>query len=114
MKQERIGANRRKTASLSALLEAHEIFGRPIAITTSRARGSLYEKAIQLDPEFALAHARLSHVEAGVLRHEPRRHAAQKARTAANEADPPPTRLAGEPSRDGFVNYYIDRDYDAA
>lgn len=45
-------------------LEAHEIFGRPDRHHDDVARvESLYEKAIQLDPTFALAHARLSHVQ---------------------------------------------------
>ena len=51
-------------------LEAHEIFGRPDRHHDDLARvEALYEKAIQLDPTFALAHARLSQVaELDVLR----------------------------------------------
>ena len=44
--------------------EAHEIFSRPDRHHDDLARvEDLYQKAIQLDPNFALAHARLSHVE---------------------------------------------------
>lgn len=97
-------------------LEAHEIFGRPDRHHNDVARvESLYEKAIQLDPAFALAHARLSHVQSWMFYAiEPLPARAQKARTAANEAirlqpDLPESHLAM-----GFVHYYVDRDYDAA
>jgi TolB-like protein/Flp pilus assembly protein TadD len=97
-------------------LEAHEIFGRPDRHHDDVARvESLYEKAIQLDPAFALAHARLSQVESWTFYAiEPLPARAQKARLAANEAirlqpDLPESHLAM-----GYVHYYVDRDYDAA
>ena len=97
-------------------LEAHEIYGRPDRHHDDVARvESLYEKAIQLDPAFALAHARLSQVESWTFYAiEPLPERAQKARTAANEAlrlqpDLPEGHLAM-----GYVHYYVDRDYDAA
>jgi TolB-like protein/Flp pilus assembly protein TadD len=97
-------------------LEAHEIYGRPDRHHDDVARvESLYEKAIQLDPAFALAHARLSQVESWKFYAiEPLPERAQKARTAANEAirlqpDLPESHLAM-----GYVHYYVDRDYDAA
>jgi TolB-like protein/Flp pilus assembly protein TadD len=97
-------------------LEAHEIFGRPDRHHDDVARvETLYEKAIQLDPAFALAHARLSQVESWMFYAiEPLPARAQKARDGAGEAlrlqpDLPESHLAM-----GYVNYYVDRDYDAA
>jgi TolB-like protein/Flp pilus assembly protein TadD len=96
--------------------EAHEIFGRPDRHHDDLARvESLYEKAILLDPAFALAQARLSQVESWMYYAiEPLPARAQKARDAAGEAlrlqpDLPESHLAM-----GYVNYYVDRDYDAA
>lgn len=115
--QERI--ERKPTQNSDAYLlylEAHEIFGRPDRHHDDVARvESLYEKAIQLDPTFALAYARLSQVESWMFYAiEPLPARAQKARDAAGEAlrlqpDLPESHLAM-----GYVNYYVDRDYDAA
>ena len=97
-------------------LEAHEIFNRPDRHHDDLARVvSLYEQAIQLDPTFALAHARLAHVESWCYYAiEPVAARAQKARIAAEEAlrlqpNLPETHLAL-----GYVHYYVDRDYDRA
>jgi serine/threonine-protein kinase len=97
-------------------LEAKEIFNRPDRHHDDLARvEALYEKAVQLDPSFALAHARLSHLQSwSYYAIEPIAARAQKARTAANEAirlqpDLPESHLAL-----GYVNYYVDRDYDRA
>jgi TolB-like protein/Flp pilus assembly protein TadD len=96
--------------------EAHEIFGRPDRHHDDLARvESLYERAIQLDQTFALAYARLSQIESWMFYAiEPLPARAQKARDAAGEAlrlqpDLPESHLAM-----GYVNYYVDRDYDAA
>ena len=96
--------------------EAHEIFNRPDRHHDDLARvEELYEKAIRLDPNFALAHARLAHVEAWMFYAiEPLPVRGQKARTAAEEAlrlepDLPESHLAM-----GYVSYYVDRNYDAA
>ena len=97
-------------------LQAHEIFGRPDRHHDDVAQvEALYEKAIQLDPTFALAHARLAQVESwSYYAIEPVAARAQKARIAASEAlrlqpDLPEAHLAL-----GYVHYYIDRDYDRA
>jgi TolB-like protein/Flp pilus assembly protein TadD len=97
-------------------LQAHEIFNRPDRHHDDLARvESLYEEAIQLDPSFALAHARLAQVESwSYYAIEPVATRAQKARTAAAEAgrlqpDLPESHLAR-----GYVYYYVDRDYDRA
>jgi TolB-like protein/Flp pilus assembly protein TadD len=97
-------------------LQAHEIFSRPDRHHDDVAQvEALYEKAIQFDPTFALAHARLSQVESwSYYAVEPVAARAQKARIAANEAvrlqpDLPEAHLAL-----GYVHYYVDRDYDGA
>jgi TolB-like protein/Flp pilus assembly protein TadD len=115
--QERIA--RKPTENADAYLlyqEAHEIFSRPDRHHDDLARvEQLYEKAIQLDPNFALAHARLAHVEAWMFYAiEPLPVRAQKARAAADDAirlqpDLPESHLAA-----GYVSYYVDRNYDAA
>src|SRR5205823_2348889 len=67
------------------------------------------------DPNFALAQARLSHLESWMFYAiEPLPARAQKARAAAEEAlrlqpDLPESHLAM-----GYVDYYVDRDYDSA
>ena len=115
--QERI--DRKPTQNSDAYLlyqEAHEIFSRPDRHHDDLARvEQLYEKAIRLDPTFALAQARLSHLESWMFYAiEPLLARAQKARVAAAEAlrlqsDLPETHLAM-----GYVYYYVDRNYDAA
>jgi serine/threonine-protein kinase len=96
--------------------EAHEIFSRPDRHHDDLARvEGLYEKAIALDPDFALAQARLSHLESWMFYAiEPLPARAQKARAAAEEAlrlqpDLPESHLAM-----GYVHYYVNHDYDSA
>ena len=115
--EERIGRKPTKNSDAYLLYqEAHEIFSRPDRHHDDLVRvEELYERAIRLDPNFALAQARLSHLESWMFYAiEPLPTRAQKARAAAGEAlrlqpDLPEARLAM-----GFVHYYIDRDYDAA
>lgn len=97
-------------------LQAHEIFDRPDRHHDDLARvESLYEQAIQLDPSFALAHARLAHVESwSYYAIEPVASRAQKARTAANEAVRLQPDLAETHLALGYVHYYVERDYDRA
>ena len=115
--EERI--KRKPTENADAYLlyqEAHEIFSRPDRHHDDVARAEeLFEKAIRLDPTFALAQARLSHLESWMFYAiEPLPARAQKARAAAEEAlrlqpDLPESHLAM-----GYVHYYVSRDYDAA
>ena len=97
-------------------VEAQEIFNRPDRHHDDVAKAEeLYEKAIQLDPTFALAQARVSHLQSWTFYAiEPLPVRAEKARAAANQAvrlqpDLPESHLAM-----GYVHYYIDRDYDRA
>ncbi len=97
-------------------LEAHEIFSRPDRHHDDLAKVEmLYENAIQLDPAFALAHARLSQVESWTYYAvEPVAARAQKARTAAHEAIRLQPELPEAHLALGYVHYYVDHDYDAA
>src|SRR6266480_4458672 len=82
---------------------------------TSLKAEQLFEQAINLDPNFAAAHAGLSMVESWLYHtSEPLPARREKARTAANEAlrlqpDLPEAHLAL-----GFSYYYGDRDYERA
>jgi TolB-like protein/Flp pilus assembly protein TadD len=97
-------------------IEAHEIFNRPDRHHDDVARAEmLYEKAIELDPTFALAHARLSHLESWTYYAiEPTPVRMQKARAAANEALRLQPGLAEAHLALGLVYYYLDREYDRA
>jgi TolB-like protein/Flp pilus assembly protein TadD len=115
--QERI--DRKPTQNGDAYLlyqEAHEIFSRPDRHHDDVARvESLYQKAIALDPNFALAQARLSHLESWMFYAiEPLPARAQKARAAAEEALRLEPDLSESHLAMGYVHYYVDRDYDAA
>ena len=97
-------------------LQAHEIYTRPDRRHDDLARAeSLYERALQLDPTFALAHARLSQLESwSYYAVEPVAARRAKARSAADEAlrlqsDLPEAHLAL-----GLVYYYLEHDYDRA
>jgi TolB-like protein/Flp pilus assembly protein TadD len=96
--------------------EAHEIFSRPDRHHDDLARvEELYEKAIQLDPNFALAHARLSHLESWMFYAvEPLPSRAEKARAAAAEAIRLEPDLAESHLAMGFVHYYVEHDYEGA
>ncbi|HKP04088.1 MAG TPA: tetratricopeptide repeat protein [Chthoniobacterales bacterium] len=97
-------------------LEAHEIFNRPDRHHDDLARAEeLYEKAIRLDPTFALAQARLSHLQSWTFYAiEPLPVRAEKARAAASEAIRLQPDLAESHLAMGYVHYYVDRDYDKA
>ena len=97
-------------------LQAHEIFTRPDRRHDDLARAeSLYEKAIRLDPKFALAHARLSQLESwSFYAIEPVPARREKARAAAQEALRLQPDLAEAHLALGLVYYYLERDYDRA
>jgi TolB-like protein/regulator of sirC expression with transglutaminase-like and TPR domain len=115
--QERI--ERKPTRNSEAYLlylQAHEIFTRPDRRHDDLARAeTLYEKAIQLDPMFALAQARLSQLESwSYYAVEPVAARMQKARAAASEALRLEPHLAEAHLALGLIYYYIERDYDRA
>ena len=84
-------------------LQAHEIFTRPDRRHDDLARAeALYEKAIALDPAFALAWARLSQLESwSYYAIEPIAARREKARASAEEALRLQPDLAEAPSRAG-------------
>ena len=75
----------------------------------------LYERAVQLDPQFALAYASYSQLQSWIYRSfDPQAARRDRARTLADRAlqlqpDLPEAHLAR-----GFVLYYADQNYDAA
>ena len=97
-------------------LQAHDIFNRPDRRHDDLERAAeLYEKAIELDPSFALAYARLSHLESWrYYAIEPSPEHMRDARLAANEAIRLQPDLAEAHLALGLVYYYVDRDYDRA
>ena len=94
-------------------LQAHDIYNRPDRRHDDLARAeSLYDKAIKLDPNFALAWARLSQLESWMYYAiEPTPARMEKARTAAAEALRLQPKLAEAHLASGLVSYYLDRDY---
>jgi len=74
----------------------------------------LYEKAIQLDPSFALALARLSYVEGTLYEATGDPSSLDRARAAANEAIRLQPALPEAHLALGYVYYRGNRDYDAA
>ena len=97
-------------------LQAHAMYSRPEeTLDTLRRAEQLYEKATQLDPSFALAFARLAHIESWIYYlFDPTPERLTKARRAATEAmrlqpGAPESHLAA-----GYVAYYGDRDYPRA
>jgi TolB-like protein/Flp pilus assembly protein TadD len=111
--------DRRPTSDSDAYLlyvQAHDYANRPDRLReTSLKAEELYEQAIKLDPNFALAFAGLSIVESWMYHsYEPTAARREKARLNADEAlrlqsDLPEGHLAL-----GYAYYYGDRDYQRA
>lgn len=97
-------------------LQAHEIYTRPDRRHDDLARAqALYKKAIELDPSFALAHARLSQLESwSYYAIEPVAARKEKARASAEEALRLQPDLAEGHLAIGLVHYYIDHQYEKA
>jgi TolB-like protein/Flp pilus assembly protein TadD len=115
--QQRIGARPTENSEAYLLyLQAHDIYNRPDRRHDDLARAeSLYDKAIQLDPSFALAYARLSQLESWMYYAiDPAPGRKEKARAAASEALRLQPNLAEAHLASGLVSYYLDRDYDRA
>ncbi len=98
-----------------AFVQAHNVHTAYEDIDKLKHGEQLYERAVQLDPKFALAFARYSQLESWILHTFDRTPARrEKARTLAERAlqlqpDLPEAHLAL-----GFSYYYGDNDYDAA
>lgn len=98
-----------------AFVEAHNLSCAMEDLTKLKQSAQLYERAIELDPNFALALARYSQLESWMLRtHDASPDHREKARTLAERAlqlqpDLPEAHLAM-----GFSYYYGDNNYEAA
>jgi TolB-like protein/Tfp pilus assembly protein PilF len=98
-----------------AFVQAHNLFAALEDLDKLKQGEQLYERAIQLDPKFALAFARYSQLESWIVHTFERTPARrEKARTLAEQAlqlqpDLPEAHLAL-----GFSYYYGDNNYDAA
>ena len=99
-----------------AFMRAHDLWSSSYEDNEKLKQGEqLYQRAIELDPNFALAYARFSQLESWFVHSfeaTPARQ--QKARDLAKRAlelqpDLPEAHLA-----QGFVNYYVDNDFEAA
>ena len=94
-------------------LQAHALYSLPEeTLDTLQRVEQLYEKATQLDPSFALAFARLSHIESWIYYlFDPTPERLAKATVTASKAmrlqpDLPESHLAA-----GYLAYYGNRDY---
>jgi TolB-like protein/Tfp pilus assembly protein PilF len=98
-----------------AFVQAHDLSCAMEDLTKLKQSEQLYQRAIELDPNFALALARYSQLESWMLRtHEAPSEHREKARTLAERAlqlqpDLPEAHLAL-----GFSYYYGDNNYEAA
>jgi serine/threonine-protein kinase len=98
-----------------AFVQAHDLSCAVEDLTKLKQSEQLYQRAIELDPNFALAFARYSQLESWMLRtHDASSEHREKARTLAQRAlqlqpDLPEAHLAL-----GFTYYYGDNNYEAA
>jgi len=98
-----------------AFVQAHNLFMNPEDLAKQKQAEQLYERALELDPSFALACARLSQLESWLYHtFEPTSQHREKSRTLAERAlrlqpDLPEGHLAL-----GFSIYYLERDYERA
>jgi TolB-like protein/Flp pilus assembly protein TadD len=96
--------------------QAHAMYSRAEeTLDTLERAEQLYRKATQLDPSFALAFARLAHIESWIYYlFDPTPQRLTKARTAATEAMRLQSGLPESHLAAGYVAYYGDRDYERA
>ena len=93
--------------------QAHAMYSRAEeTLDTLQRAEQLYEKATKLDPSFALAFARLAHIESWIYYlFDPTPERLRKAKTAATEAMRLQSGLPESHLASGYVAYYGDRDY---
>ena len=99
-----------------AYMQGHDFFNRPDKWAPDLYKAEeLFQRAIQLDPTFALAHAQLSHLESWIFHGiDPSPARREKARTIANEALRLQPNLPEAHVALGYSYYYGDRDYERA
>jgi TolB-like protein/class 3 adenylate cyclase/Flp pilus assembly protein TadD len=114
---ERARLQQRPTESAEAYLiylEAQDALGRSQSGSDLEKVAQLYERAIQADPSFALAFARLSYVEGTLYQGIADPVALEKARTAANEALRLQPALPEAHLALGYIYYRANGDYERA
>jgi len=97
-------------------VQAHDFFNRPDKLAADlRKAEELFQGAVQLDPNFALAHAQLSHLESWIYHStDPTPARREKARVAAEEASRLQPDLPEAHAALGYYYYWTQRDYDRA
>lgn len=93
--------------------QAHAMYSRAEeTLDTLQRAEQLYQKATNLDPTFALAFARLAHIESWIYYlFDPTPERLRKAKTASREAMRLQPGLPESHLASGYVAYYGDRDY---
>ena len=98
-----------------AFMQAHNVHSAYDDLEKLKQGEQFYERAIQLDPKFALAFAVYSQLESWIFHtYEPTPARREKARTLAERALQLQPDLAEAHLALGFSLYYGDRDYDGA
>ncbi len=99
-----------------AFVQAHDLQMRPDHLETDIQKAEeLYERAIQLDPKFALAFAELSYLQSWIYHtSDPTSARQEKARVAAEEAQRLQPNLPETHAALGYYYYWTQRDYERA
>ena len=99
-----------------AYVQAHDLQMRPDHLAGDLEKSEqLYERAVQLDPKFALAYAELSHLQSWIYHStDPTPARREKARRAAEEATRLQPDLPETHAALGYYYYWTQRDYDRA
>jgi TolB-like protein/Flp pilus assembly protein TadD len=99
-----------------AFVQAHDLQMRPDHLETNQQKAEqLYQRAVQLDPKFALAFAALSRLQSWIYHSsDPTAARKEKARVAAEEAQRLQPDLPETHAALGYYYYYTQRDYERA
>ena len=99
-----------------AFVEAHDLQARPDHLESNQQKAEeLYQRAVQLDPKFALAFAALSRLESWIYHSsDPTAARRDKARAAAEEAHRLQPDLPETHAAFGYYYYYTQLDYERA
>src|SRR5207253_4023070 len=107
------GRDQPRVARLISFTFRRKIIARAQSREDMKKVEPLYEKAIQVDPSFALAFARLSYLESWLYHNKDNPSARlEKSRVAANEALRLQPNLPEAHVAIGYLYYWADRDYE--